>query len=198
MIKLTVKSINTVSYTPYDQLFDPNDMELTRASGQDTLFYYLGKEYVVDQTFAQVQAALEVASAGASLELWAMFDATGGKAIGTYNMVDPVTLAEVVLPANAIVTDGFYIVGTTFTSATDAATISLGINTNDTAGLKAAIAISNGANPYDAGNKAIIQDGAVANFSEITTAERKIEAIVAVEALTAGVLKLCLKYSIRP
>ena len=197
MIKLTVKTINTAVVTPYEQLFDANDMELTRASGQDTLFYYLGKEYVVDETFAQVQSLLDMAG-GSAQELWAKFDATGGKSIATHNLVDPVTGVDVVLPANAIVTDGFYAVTTTFTSATDAATISLGIATNDVAGLKAAIAISNGANPYDAGNKVIIQDGAIANFSEITTAERKLEAIVAVEALTAGVLLLNLKYVIRP
>lgn len=198
MIKLTVKTINTVPYTAFEQLFDEADIEYARASGTDTLFQYHGKEYVVEETFAQVQAQLEISAAGAAQEVWAVFDATGGKAIGTYNLVDPVTGSDAVLPANAIVTDGFYVVGTTFTSATDAATISLGIATNDVAGLKAAIAISNGANPWDAGNKVIIQDGAIANFSEITTAERKLEAIVAVEALTAGVLKLCLKYSIRP
>jgi hypothetical protein len=201
MLKLTVKTINGQSYAAQEQLFHEQFMENTRAESTDTFFRYLEKDYTVEETFAQVQALLDLQTitSGRSLEIWGKFDATAGKATGTYNFVDPTTGEDIVLPINAIVTDGFYKVTTTFTSAgADAGTIALGIATDDAAGLKAAVAISNGANPWDAGTFAIIQDGAVANFSEITTADRKVNAVVATQALTAGVMLICLKYSIKP
>lgn len=124
------------------------------------------------------------------------FDATGGKAIGTYtlNTIDKKTFR---LPLNARVTRAYYEVQTTFTSATDAATISLGVPTDDVAGIKAAVAISNGANAWDAGLVEGIQTGTVANAGEKTTsATRSIQAIVAVEALTAGKFALVIEYVI--
>jgi predicted RecA/RadA family phage recombinase len=91
------------------------------------------------------------------------------------------------LPDNAVVLHSSYEVLTTLTSATDAATGALGVETDDVAGLLAAIAISNGANPWDAGYFDGIQDGAAANFSVKTTAAgRRLQFDVAVEALTAG------------
>jgi hypothetical protein len=200
-IKLTVKQINTVPYTAYEQLFDESQMQLTRASGQDTIFTYLNREYVVDETFAQVQALvdLQTSTSGNSKEIWGEFDATGGKAIGTHNFLDPITGVAITLPPNAYVTDGFYVVNTTFTSAgADAGTIALGIATDAAAGLKAAVAISDGTNPYDAGKFAIIPVGTVATFAAITTAERNVIAVVATQNLTAGVMKICLKYSVLP
>lgn len=96
-------------------------------------------------------------------------------------------LLGVTLPINAVICGGFYRVITTFTSATDAATIALHANAaND---IKAAIAISNGANPYDAGLQPIVPK---ANTPESTgiicTAARELTATVAVEVLTAGKL----------
>ena len=106
----------------------------------------------------------------------AVFDATGGKATGTYELTGGA------LPSGATVIMWDRQVITTFTSATDAATIALGVTTQDTAALKAAIAISNGANPYDAG-----QFGPLPPATAIkTTAARTLAAVVAVEALTAG------------
>src|SRR3990167_11392123 len=49
------------------------------------------------------------------------------------------------LPSGAIVVRSWYEVITTFTSASDAATISIGYPTDDVAGIVAAIAISDGA-----------------------------------------------------
>ena len=104
------------------------------------------------------------------------------------------------LPANARVWDGFYVVITTFASPTsDAATISLG-HADDVAGIKAAVAISDGTNPYDSGTtpKAIIQVGTVAAAGEKTTAARTINATIGVEAVTAGKLYLFLEYVVTP
>lgn len=89
------------------------------------------------------------------------------------------------LPDNAIICGGFHDVITTFTSATDAATIAISAQgAND---LVSALAISNGANIWDAGLHPLIPK---ANTPETTgiklTAAREITATVAVEALTAG------------
>lgn len=88
------------------------------------------------------------------------------------------------VPAGWIAVAYGYRVITTFTSATDAATIALGVQTDGAAGLKAALAISNGANPYDAGIVGFVTAAAPV----FTTAARSLVATVAVEALTAGKL----------
>ncbi len=98
------------------------------------------------------------------------------------------------LPDNTRVWDGYYEVVTTFTSATDASTVSLGYAVDDVAGIFAATAISTGTT-WDAGApKAIIQVGTIAAISEKTTAARTIDATVAAaETLTAGKFYLYLK-----
>jgi len=92
----------------------------------------------------------------------------------------------VTLPDNAIVIRSWYEVITTLTSATDAATVSIDIPVDDVAGILAAIAIDDVANPWDAGLKEAIQDGTAANFSTKTTAARELSITIAVEAVTAG------------
>lgn len=126
--------------------------------------------------------------------LSAVFDATGGKAIGSHTLyeADADGNPNASLPDNAIITRAWYDVLTTFTSATDAATIAL---TSNAAGdLKVAIAISNGANPWDAGLiDAIPQGDDPATFVKMS-ADRNLVATVAVEALTAGKLRLYVEY----
>lgn len=117
-----------------------------------------------------------------------VLDASSGLAIGSYYGDS--------IPDNARVTRSYYEVETTATSATDAATIALGIETDDVGGITAAIAISDGTNPWDAGVFDGIQDGALANFSEKTTGERRLQADVAVEALTDGVIALVAEWAV--
>lgn len=100
------------------------------------------------------------------------------------------------IPDNALVTYCFYRVITTFTSATDAGTVSMGVNSDAAAGIKTAVAISDGSNPYDAGNFATIPTGVASTFVTQTTAARQFVATVAVEALTAGKLILFCDYVI--
>lgn len=120
----------------------------------------------------------------------ATFDATGGKAQGAHGL-------GVTLPDNAIITRSWYEVLTTFTSATDAATIALGLPTDGAAaGIKAAVAISNGANAWDAGKVEGIQTGAASAFHTKLTDARELTATVAVEDLTAGKLILYGEYVI--
>lgn len=123
------------------------------------------------------------------------FDASGGVAIGTHKIGE--------LPDNAIVTRSWYEVRETFTSATDAGTISLGIATDAVAGIVAAKAISHGDNIWDdtggpasLGQHEAIQDGTVANNTAKTTSLRDVQAIVAVEALLAGELTLHLTFTV--
>lgn len=199
MIKLNVKAINGFTVTAYDQLFEPDHMLDVRASGTDTVFEYTqGREFTVEETFSEVQTLLSVLYVRVR-DQWLRFDATGGKAIASYDLVDSDTGAAFELPLNAAVIDGVAAAKTTFTSATDAGTIALGIATDSAAGLKAAIAISNGANPWDAGVRtALIPVGTAATITTKTTNKRKIQAVVAVEALTAGVLDVLIKYIVFP
>ena len=100
------------------------------------------------------------------------------------------------LPDNAYVTKAWYEVTTTFTSGggADAATIGIGFNTDDAAGIFTATAISTGTTWDAAGPIDCIQDGAAANMGEQLTAARQVEFLVAVEDLTAGNLQLFVEY----
>lgn len=102
---------------------------------------------------------------------------------------------QFILPAGFQIAAAFYRVATTFTSATDAATIGLGLyavdgtGDDDAAGIVAAIAISNAANPWDATAKvtATIQTGTAANASEETTEDQYVSIInTNAEVTTAG------------
>lgn len=116
-----------------------------------------------------------------------VFDATGGVATGT------VTLDGAQIPDNSRVVRSFYEVTTTFTSSSDAATISIGLPTDDAAGIVAATAISAGGNIWDAGVHEGIQTGTAATFGEKTTAARSPVVTVATQALTAGRFELFLE-----
>jgi hypothetical protein len=113
------------------------------------------------------------------------FSATGGKAIGAHTL-------GLTIPKGSVITKAYYRVLTTFTSATDAATIALSIvGAND---VVSAVAISNGANPWDAGNFATIVTATVSTWLA-TTADSAVTATVAVEALTAGKLVLWVEWA---
>lgn len=127
------------------------------------------------------------------------FDIDGAVAVsdGTVNLRLDGTSTEFTLPANAQIVNAFYKVTTTFTSATDAAALSLGIPTDDAEGIVAEALIS-AATDWDATTKvtACIQVGTAATASEATTAERNIvlKNGDASEATTAGALKLYIEY----
>lgn len=124
------------------------------------------------------------------LTLYFDFDTDGG-AIGTIN------LRGGALPDNAIIDRAWYEVTTTFTSATDAATIALGVETDDATGIVAATAISGMGNIWDAGNHAAIDPSTVADYTtKSTAAGRNIVATIATEAVTAGALVLHVEYRV--
>ena len=202
-INLTVTSEGGQPVSSVTTGFDTTRMIKPKASGSGCAFGYPNEKgvyevVVVSESKTAVDELMEAASTstGNRKKLKLRFDATGGKAIGTYSLVDADTGAAVTLPSGARITRSWYENLTTFTSATDAATIALSIATDDAAGLKAAVAISNGANAWDAGLVEGIQTGTAANFSEKATADRAIQAVVAVEDLTAGELVLVCEYEV--
>jgi len=130
---------------------------------------------------------------------------TSERAVGAHGL-------GVYIPDNAIITNAWYDVITTFESPTsDAATIALSVQSADD--LVAAIDIADSTNPYDAGvhgtlvtAPALGADAAHDTALEVialeaatkikTTAERELTATIAVEAVTAGKLNLFVEYVI--
>lgn len=110
----------------------------------------------------------------------AEFSATGGKAIAAYGL-------GLIIPKGAVLTRVLYKVLTTFTSATDAATLAVkAVAAND---LVSAIAISNVANAWDSTSVPVATLVTPTLASNIAaTADVELTVTVAVEALTAGKL----------
>lgn len=127
-------------------------------------------------------AAVSSTTLGVKRILLGVFDATAGKALGTYAIA-------CAIPDNAILQRLDYEVTTTFTSAgADAGTIALQLQAGDD--LIAAVAISDGANPWDAAVPKVTKvTGATSTWIK-TTAARQVSAVVAEQALTAGVLRV--------
>lgn len=103
-------------------------------------------------------------------------------------VIGAITLAGTIgLPDNAVVTAWTYDVLTTCTSATDAATIALSVPTDGA--LTTAIAISNAANPWDAGAHLVNTA-----LPKKLTAARNLQITVASEAITAGKIVFTVQY----
>ena len=100
----------------------------------------------------------------------------------------------VTLPDNAIITRAWYEVTDTLTSADDSATMSIGIPTDDAAGIVAATSIVADGDVWDAGIHEAIQDGTAAAFSTKTTAAREITFTIGTQAITAGSFVLFAEY----
>ena len=113
----------------------------------------------------------------------AELDASSGLAIGDTEFGGE-------LPIGAVIVESHIHVETTFTSATDAATIALGLTTDAEGEIDTAIAISHGTSPWDAGTRAGDP------YTTPLTDRRRFVANVAVEALTAGRLQLAYKYAV--
>lgn len=105
------------------------------------------------------------------------------------------------IPSGAVIKQVYYVVQTTFADSgtstdADTSTISIGANTN--VDLKAAIAINNGANPWDAGIAAGIPINTAATMVKLTAA-RNIKVVWTAgtgnaTALTAGVMDIYVDY----
>lgn len=138
----------------------------------------------------------------------AIYDTSTTDSSGASNKTIAAHGLGVYLPIGAIITNAWTDVITTFTSATDAGTIAL--KSEGTGDLKAAIAISDASNVWDAGlhgclpgsyaeatvaGDTAILDAARKAASYIKlTAERELIATVAVEALTAGKAVVFVEY----
>lgn len=127
------------------------------------------------------------APAGTSVYIGVVSSASGFS-IGAHDLLD-INGNVITLPANTFIWDAAYEVTTTFTSATDAATISFGVATDAATGLKAATAISTGTT-YDDVNAlvAFTPVGTVGTATTKTSAARNVQYTIAVETVTAGKL----------
>ena len=98
------------------------------------------------------------------------------------------------IPINAFITGAWYWVKTTFTSATDAATLAISLEgAND---IVSAIAISDGSNPWDTSALPVEGIPKIETTSTFlkTTAARALTVTTATETLTAGVLHVWVQY----
>ena len=140
---------------------------------------------------AYVDVLVQYPMLPSQIDVVAILDATLNSSIGTHN------LPGGKIPAGFIVKGCTYEPVTTFTSATDAATIALGVETQDDDCLKTATAISSGTT-WDAVSPATpVQASAAAVIK--TTEERSITAKIAVETLTAGrmaVIVHCVRHGV--
>lgn len=139
----------------------------------------------------------------------AVFDTAGVDSAGAANTTIAAHGLGVYIPDNAVIEKIYVDVVTTFTSATDAATIALHAQAaND---IVSAIAISDASNVWDAGIRGskvgypnLGADAAHDSALEVAalfagtmlklTAERELTATVAVEALTAGKAVIYVEY----
>lgn len=119
----------------------------------------------------------------------AVLDGSAGLAIGSHAFGPEFPIGARVIQANINTT-------ATFESATDGATIAIGWPTDDASGIDAAIAISDASNPWDAGFRQ--SDTTHAAPSPRMTARRRLTAVVAVEAITAGELVISGTYVVTP
>jgi hypothetical protein len=139
----------------------------------------------------------------------AIYDTAANDSAGVSNKTIAAHGLGVYLPIKAIITDVYYDVITTFTSASDAGTLALMVQGAGDA--VAAIAISDASNVWDAGIHGSIlgypnlgADAAHDTALEVAalfagsmlklTAERELTITVAVEALTAGKLVVFVEY----
>jgi len=115
---------------------------------------------------------------------------------GTKNSIVGVHSAKVaaIIPEKAIVTHVWYDVVNTFTSSTDAATI--GISLQGSGNILAPVAISNGANAFDAGfhDTLIHLPTDLSHFLKMTENRKVLFTVGGGQSLTAGKLVLFVEY----
>ncbi len=147
-------------------------------------------------TEAKLQAADTEGTLGALRTATGVFDPSanaGERTIGDHAFGPSI-------PDNAIIMFAWYEVETTFASTVgpDDATIALGVNqAGATADIKAAVAINNGANPWDAAAEiTCLPVWTFATAVDKLTAARQFNATVAVDNLDAGKLILHAVYFI--
>ena len=108
-----------------------------------------------------------------------------GGSVGTINLAKS-------LPDNAAIINAYLRVITPLTSGTSTAQVGIGINTDDVSGIYSPTVITTDLDSVSW--VAMIQDGTVANFSELTTDVRTLDFVISIEALTAGKIGLWYEY----
>ncbi len=154
--------------------------------GRDTQGKWFAKAIRDPASMKTQSVTPAVPAVGASVVLAGELDVGSGLATGSHN------IAGLILPANAVVTHAWYDVLTAVTGGAGA-TIALSIPTDDAGGILAATTLAAG---FTLGIHAAIPDGTVASFTAKTTAERVVQADVAVSNLTSGRFRVFVQYSV--
>lgn len=165
--------------------------------------YRATKKDVLGSSFGDLERSVEQHDIGGALKTVKLeydFAQDGAIAVsgGTVNLRIAGTDEDFTLPSGAQILYSCYRVTTTFTSATDAAQLSIGIPTDDAEGIVAEAAISAMGNVWDSTTKVVagIQSDFGTGAAEVTTAERNITVKNdnGSEATTAGALYLWISY----
>jgi hypothetical protein len=188
---------NTLTYSGVVSYFDLN------LPGASEFAYELPNENVVKYTVTETPDQIIALAGGFTLytgeEVGVIDFATTGATTGASYIVQRADgLGDMTIPEGAVIMNAWYNVNTTFKSATDAATIAIGVETDDATGIVAATAISAGGNVWDAGIHQALPDFAtVADYTTAATAVRNIiYTLAGAEDLTAGKLHLHIAYAI--
>lgn len=110
--------------------------------------------------------------------------------VGSYTLIGPDS-SGISIPDNATITKAWY-EGLIAPTSIGSATISLGVASDDAAGLIAVTAFDNAV--FALGYHAAIPDGTVVNFTTKSTAIRDIQLVIAGANLTAGQIRVWLEY----
>lgn len=188
---------NTITIT---NIAANSDLELAGA----TEFVYVEPDerkvkYTVTETPAQILALADGYEVFTGEAVGIIDFATTGAVTGASYAVERADGAgELTIPTGAVIMNAWYNVNTTFTSATNAATIAIGVETDDATGIVAATAIGAVGNVWNAGIHQAVPDYAtVADYTTAATAERRIiYTLGAAEDLTAGRLHLHIAYAV--
>lgn len=184
---------NTITIT---NIYDNSDLEL---AGATQFIYETPDEIKIKYTVSETVAQINLLAGGFELysgEVVGYIDSTTGFTTGASYAVQRVDgLGDLAIPADCVIDRAWYLVTETFKSAFDAATIEIGIETDDANGIVAGTAISAGGNVWDAGKHDAIPDGTGSAITDATTAQRNvIYTLGAAEDLTAGGLILFVHY----
>jgi len=172
---------------------DKSKWPITRA---DAVSMGLLKKTLAGDHYSDLQSQIDELGGGAVgnagvknlTESWQMveLDARLGLDVGLHSL-------GAAIPVNSYITKAFYEVIAAFSSATSAATIQLGVEVDDLAGIKAATIITDGSLATGAVRDAL-PNWTGANVTSRTTASRGILVDVGTEALTGGRLILVFHY----
>lgn len=203
MLTLNVKSVTAkdnrgTSFSPAKLMgFQELNIEQLESANANTdaQFTYLDKTYIVDETLAIVAAAIGISKGGLSYAMGIIdYADVAQRTLGTKDMKDALG-NNVIIPKGAVILDGLLLVKTLFTSGTNTGQVALGVETDAATGLKAAAVVTSFT---AAAKQALIPVGSAATAILPLTADRKLQFVNTVEAITGGKAVCLVMYALDP